>query len=96
LKGCHKLENLPVEFRKLQSLVEFDWSVCWELGCLLDSILNLSHLKTFQLKECDKLKISQCFSRNFKAWKNFTYLVVPSWVVYSTPCFNLKNSNTST
>ncbi len=30
----HKLENLPMEFEKLQSLVELDLFGCFELGCL--------------------------------------------------------------
>jgi hypothetical protein len=30
------LETLPVEFEKLQSLVELDLSNCSELGCLSD------------------------------------------------------------
>jgi hypothetical protein len=40
--GCNKLENLPMEFEKLQSLVELDLSGCSQLGCLLDSIVDLS------------------------------------------------------
>jgi len=43
LSSCHKLENLPVEFGKLQSLVEWDSSDCSELGSLPDSIVDLSH-----------------------------------------------------
>ncbi len=45
-----------MEFGKLQSLVELDLSKCSELGCLLDSIVDLSQLKTFQLKGCHKLE----------------------------------------
>jgi Leucine-rich repeat (LRR) protein len=51
-----KLENLPVEFGKLQSLVEFDLSSCYELGCLPNSIVDLSQLKTFRLQGCKKLE----------------------------------------
>jgi Leucine-rich repeat (LRR) protein len=47
LQGCSKLENLPVQFGKLQSLVELDLSHCSELGSLPDSIVDLSQLKTF-------------------------------------------------
>jgi len=54
--GCDKSENLPMEFGKLQRLVELDLSPCSQLGCLPDSIVDLSQLKTFQLKWCDKLE----------------------------------------
>jgi Leucine-rich repeat (LRR) protein len=50
------LENLPVEFGKLQSLVELDLSSCIELGCLPNSIVDLSQLKTFRLWGCHKLE----------------------------------------
>jgi Leucine-rich repeat (LRR) protein len=56
LRGCHKLENLPMEFGKLQSLVELDLSDCSELGCLPDSIVDLSQLQTFRLRGCHKLE----------------------------------------
>jgi hypothetical protein len=46
---CHKLENLPMEFRKLQKLMTFHLSGCSQLGCLLDSIMHLSQSKTIQL-----------------------------------------------
>jgi len=45
-----------VEFGKLQSLVELDLSCCSELGCLPDSIVDLSQLKTFRLRDCRNLK----------------------------------------
>jgi len=45
-----------MEFGKLQSLVELHLSNCSQLGCLPDSIVNLSQLKTFHLQECDKLE----------------------------------------
>jgi hypothetical protein len=41
------LENLLVEFGKLQSLVELKIFDCSQLGCLLNSIVDLSQLKTF-------------------------------------------------
>jgi len=44
-----------VEFGKLQSLVEFDLSECSEWGCLPDSIVDLSQLKTFPLGACERL-----------------------------------------
>jgi len=50
------VENLPVEFGKLQSLVELDLSFCSELGCLPDSIVELSQLKTFKLLGCEKVE----------------------------------------
>jgi Leucine-rich repeat (LRR) protein len=56
LFGCHKLENLSVEFKKLQSLVERDLSDCSQLGCLPNSIMHLSQLKTFRLSRCHKLE----------------------------------------
>jgi hypothetical protein len=45
-----------VEFEKLQSLVELNLFPYYELGCLLDSIMDLSQLKTFQLWVCHKLE----------------------------------------
>ncbi len=57
LSECHKLENLPMEFRKLHSLVELDLSSCFEFGCLPYSIVDLSQLKTFRLSECHKLEV---------------------------------------
>jgi Leucine-rich repeat (LRR) protein len=50
------LENLPMVFKKFQSLVELDLFDCLELGCLPDSIVHLSQLKTFDLSWCDKLE----------------------------------------
>ncbi len=38
----HKLGNLLVELRKLQSVVELDLFGCFKLGRLLDSIVDLS------------------------------------------------------
>jgi hypothetical protein len=35
------LENLPMEFRKLQNLVELNLSHCSKLRCLPDSIVDL-------------------------------------------------------
>jgi hypothetical protein len=45
-----------MEFGKLQSLVELDLFGCSQLGCLPDSIVDLSQLKTFRLGGCDKLE----------------------------------------
>jgi Leucine-rich repeat (LRR) protein len=45
-----------MEFEKLQSSVKLDLSACFELGCLPDSIVDLSQLKTFRLIECHKLE----------------------------------------
>ncbi|CAM6017563.1 unnamed protein product, partial [Sphagnum balticum] len=56
LSGCHKLENLPTEFGKLQSLVELNLHECSRLGCLPDSIVDLAQLKTFRLSRCEKLE----------------------------------------
>ncbi|CAM6029752.1 unnamed protein product [Sphagnum balticum] len=56
LWGCHKLENLPMEFGKLQSLEELNLSGCSQLRCLPDSIVHLSQLKTFKLWGCHKLE----------------------------------------
>jgi Leucine-rich repeat (LRR) protein len=44
-----------VDFGKLESLVELNLSGCDQLGCLPDSIVQLSQLKTFQLWGCHKL-----------------------------------------
>jgi hypothetical protein len=45
-----------MEFGKLQSLVELDLFGCSQLGCLPDSIVDLSQLKTFRLGGCNKLE----------------------------------------
>jgi hypothetical protein len=50
------LKNLPMEFGKLQSLVELDFFHCSQLGSLPNSIMDLSQLKTFQLWGCSKLE----------------------------------------
>jgi hypothetical protein len=41
---------------KLQSLVQLLLSECFELGCLPDSIVDLSQLKRFKLEGCRKLE----------------------------------------
>ncbi len=56
LQRCHKLENLLVEFGKLQILVELNFSKCSKLRCLPNSIVDLSQLKTFGLKWGRKLE----------------------------------------
>jgi hypothetical protein len=53
---CDKLENVPMEFGKLQSLVDMCISSCSQLGCLPDSIMDLSQLKIFRFFRCDKLE----------------------------------------
>jgi len=45
-----------VEFRKFQSLVELYLSYCSKLGCLHDSIVHLSQLKTFRFYDWHKLE----------------------------------------
>jgi Leucine-rich repeat (LRR) protein len=45
-----------MQFGKLQSLVKLDLSHCSKLGSLLDSIVDLSQLKTFLLLGCQKLE----------------------------------------
>jgi hypothetical protein len=45
-----------MQFGKLQSLMELDLFECSELGCLPDSIVDLSQLETFQLWCCPKLE----------------------------------------
>ncbi len=49
LWGCSKLDNLPVKFGNLQSLVDLELSSCSKLGRLPDSIVELSKLETFNL-----------------------------------------------
>jgi hypothetical protein len=44
-----------MEFGKLERLVELDLSSYSKLGCLLDSIVNLSQFKKFRLCKCHKL-----------------------------------------
>jgi hypothetical protein len=56
-----------MEFRKLQILVELSLFTSSELGCLLDSIVDLSQLKTFRLFECHKLENILMELGNFKA-----------------------------
>jgi Leucine-rich repeat (LRR) protein len=70
LRGCDKLENLPMEFGKLQSLVKLNLSCYSQLGCLPDSIVDLSQLKTFRLGGVTNWRIYQWSSGNFKAWWN--------------------------
>jgi hypothetical protein len=56
-----------MEFGKLQSLVEFDLFVCFELGCLFDSILDLSQLERFQLSQSHKLENLQMEFRKLQS-----------------------------
>jgi Leucine-rich repeat (LRR) protein len=65
------LENLPAEFRKLQSLVQLQLSCCSQLGCLPDSIVDLSNLQTFQLEECHKLENLPVESRKLQSLVHF-------------------------
>ncbi len=67
-----------MEFRKLQSLVEVDLSDCSKLGCLPNSIVDLSQLKTFQLWGCHKLENLKV---EFGKLQSF-YSIVSSWGVY--------------
>jgi hypothetical protein len=59
LKG-KQLTNLShfshLEFEKLQSSVELDLFDCFQLGCLSDSIMHLSQLKTFIVRIVPLLK----------------------------------------
>jgi hypothetical protein len=50
------LENLPMEFEKLQSLVELHLSCCSNLASFPNSIMAFSQLKTFRLSKCPKLE----------------------------------------
>jgi Leucine-rich repeat (LRR) protein len=45
-----------MEFGKFQSLVKLNLSCYFQLGCLLDLIVDLSQLKTFRLFKCHKLE----------------------------------------
>jgi Leucine-rich repeat (LRR) protein len=76
------LENLPVEFGKLQSLVELDLSECSQLGCLPDSIVNLSKLKTFDLGGCHKLENLPVEFGKLQSLVELIYPIVPNWGVY--------------
>jgi hypothetical protein len=78
LIGCHKLKNLPWEFQELQFMVELDLPSWSQLGCLPDSIVHLSQLKTFRLIGCHKLKIYQWSWGSFKTWWNWTYQLAPN------------------
>jgi hypothetical protein len=64
-----------MEFRKLQSLVELDLSNCSQLGCLPDSIMDLSQLKTFRLSNCHQLEVLLILLI-FKAKVTYYYNVV--------------------
>jgi hypothetical protein len=81
-----------MEFGKLQSSVKLDLSTCFELGCLPDSIVDLSQLKTFDYSSATNWKISQWSWGNFKAWWNSTYLVVSSWGVDLIQLWTCHNS----
>jgi hypothetical protein len=61
------LENLPVEFKKLQNLVELDLFHCSKLRCLPDTSVNLSQLKRFGLQGCHKLQNLALKFEKFKA-----------------------------
>ncbi len=56
-----------MEFGKLQSLVELDLFTCSQLGCLPNSIVDLSQLKTFRLYGCHKLENLQVELRKFQS-----------------------------
>ncbi len=45
-----------MKLEKVQSLVDLDLSSCSKLGCLPNSIIDLSQFKTFQLRGCHKLE----------------------------------------
>jgi hypothetical protein len=45
-----------MEFKKLQSLVKLVLYGCSQLGCLRDSIVDLSQLQIIPLYECHKLE----------------------------------------
>jgi len=45
-----------MEFEKLESFVYLDLSGCSQLGCLLDSIVDLSQLQAFRLNDYHKLE----------------------------------------
>jgi len=56
-----------MEFEKLQSLVELDLFTCLQLGCLPNSIMDLSQLKTFRLYGCHKLENLRVEFRKFQS-----------------------------
>jgi hypothetical protein len=45
-----------IQVNWIQNLVELDLLACSELGCLLDSIVELLKLKTFWLFKCHELE----------------------------------------
>jgi Leucine-rich repeat (LRR) protein len=50
------LENLPLEFKKLQKLVELGLCSCSKLGCLHDWTVDLLEFKIIQMYKCHKLE----------------------------------------
>ncbi len=79
---CKKLENLPVEFGKLQSLVELDLSFSSELGVYLIQLWTCHNSRHLHCRGARNWRICKWSSGNFKAWWNWTYLVVSNWGVY--------------
>ncbi len=80
-----------MEFGKLQSLVELDLFACSKLGRLLDSVMELSQLETFQLSESHKLKIYHWSWGSFKTLWNWTYQLALSWGVYLIQLWSYQN-----
>jgi hypothetical protein len=57
-----------VKFGNLQSLVRLYLYDCGQLGCLPDSIVDLSKLKTFHLYKCSKLENLPVKFRDFQSF----------------------------
>jgi hypothetical protein len=89
---CHKLENLLMEFGKLQRLATLDLFSCSQLGCLFDSIVHLSQFKTFWFSKCHKLENLLMEFGKRKVWWNWIYLIVANWGVYVIQLWTCHNS----
>jgi len=94
-----------MEFGKLQCLVELALSGCSQLGCLPDSIVNLSQLKTFRLWGCNKFENWPMEFRKLESlvkldWSDWSWLgCLPDSIVdlsqliiiRSCECYKLEN-----
>jgi len=57
-----------MELGKFESLVKLDLFDCSQLGCLPDSIMDLSELKIFRFSECHKLENLPMEFRKFQRY----------------------------
>jgi hypothetical protein len=70
-----------MELGKFESLVKLNLSDCSQLGCLPNSIVDLSQLKIFQFSECHKLENLQV---EFRSSKILSLKEKPNMLMIST------------